>query len=118
MNNTIGTRLQRLTLTLSSGLLLLLLLASCASLPSSADLDALTARTIQSAFRDQGIAKVDRLNQDLAQAACSQEKAPDDATMQKGLSSEISATYATPHRGTRPAKAEMFNPTSNKETTS
>jgi len=54
-------------------------LAGCVSSPSSAELDAQAARAIKSSFRDQGIAKVDRLDQDLGQAACSSDKPPDDA---------------------------------------
>ena len=55
-------------------------LASCASGPSPADLDKIAAQTMQASFRDQGIAKIDRIKQDLAQAACSSDKAPDEAT--------------------------------------
>ncbi len=36
------------------------LLAGCASVPSSADLDKLTADIVKASFRDQGIVKVDR----------------------------------------------------------
>ena len=56
------------------------LLAACATSPSPAELDARATTAIKSSFRDQGIAKTDRLNQDLGQAACSSDKAPDDAT--------------------------------------
>ena len=52
------------------------LVAGCASLPSSAELDAMTDRIVKASFRDQGIAKVDRLQQDLGQSACSDDKAP------------------------------------------
>jgi sulfur-oxidizing protein SoxX len=49
-----------------------LLVAGCASLsPSPAELDAQFKAMMQASFRDQGIAKVDRLQQDLGQAACS-----------------------------------------------
>lgn len=44
----------------------------CASIDSAADLDKLTAETLQRSFRDQGIAKVDRLVQDEANRACSE----------------------------------------------
>jgi L-cysteine S-thiosulfotransferase len=53
-----------------------LFLTSCATPPTAAELDALTARVLQSSFRDQGIAKTDRLQQDLGQAACSSDKPP------------------------------------------
>ena len=39
------------------------LIAGCASLPSSAELDVQALAMIKASFRDQGIAKVDRLNQ-------------------------------------------------------
>ena len=48
-----------------------LLVAGCATGPTSAELDQQAAAAIKASFRDQGIAKVDRLNQDLGQAACS-----------------------------------------------
>lgn len=51
----------------------------CASLPSTAQLDEQAQAMVKSAFRDQGIAKVDRLNQDLAQSACSSLTPPTDA---------------------------------------
>lgn len=59
------------------------LAAGCAGTPSSPlpppqQLDALAAQAIASSFRDQGIATVERLRQDEAQAACSQEKPPAD----------------------------------------
>ena len=43
----------------------------CASVDSGADMDALTAKMVKTSFRDQGIAKVDRLTQDESNAACS-----------------------------------------------
>lgn len=48
----------------------LLALAGCATTPAH-DYDALTARMMADSFRDEGIAKVDRLRQDEANAACS-----------------------------------------------
>ncbi len=61
------------------------LVAGCATAPSptSAELDALATQTIMSSFRDQGIAKVDRLKQDLGQSACSSDKPPSDAVAQR-----------------------------------
>jgi L-cysteine S-thiosulfotransferase len=48
------------------------LLAGCASrTPAAPDIDTLVAQMMKSSFRDQGIARTDRLNQDLANAACS-----------------------------------------------
>ena len=49
----------------------LVLLAGCAALPDPAELDRQAVAAIKASFRDQGIAKVDRLNQDLGQRACS-----------------------------------------------
>ena len=56
-----------------------ILLAACASSPSPAELDAQAQKAIKSSFHDQGIAKTDRLNQDLGQQACSSDKPPSDA---------------------------------------
>jgi len=48
----------------------LLVLAGCATTPAP-DYDALTAKMMADSFRDEGIAKVERLRQDEANAACS-----------------------------------------------
>ena len=45
--------------------------AGCASQPPAPDYDALVAQMMTASFRDEGIAKVDRLQQDAANAACS-----------------------------------------------
>ena len=47
------------------------LLASCASVVGTPDYDALVAGMMKSSFRDQGIAKVERLQQDASDAECS-----------------------------------------------
>jgi sulfur-oxidizing protein SoxX len=47
------------------------LLAACAAPPPAPDYDALTAEMMKASFRDQGIAKVDRLAQDPSNAECS-----------------------------------------------
>ena len=60
-----------------------LLLAGCASLPSPQELDAETQALMKAAFRDQGIAKVDRIAQDLGQTACSSEKPPSEAVAEQ-----------------------------------
>ena len=57
------------------------LLASCASPATAPDYDALVAQMMTASFRDEGIAKVDRLQQDAANAACSKAQGaslPDD----------------------------------------
>ena len=57
----------------------LLGVVGCASLPSAAALDREALATIRAAFRDQGIARIDRINQDLGQSACSSATAPSEA---------------------------------------
>ena len=51
-------------------------MTSCASTPSPAELDQQANAVIKASFRDQGIAKVDRLQQDIGQQACSAASAP------------------------------------------
>ena len=57
----------------------LLLVAGCASKPSQAELDAQALAMIKTGFREQGIAKLDRIEQDLGQKACSSDKDPSEA---------------------------------------
>jgi L-cysteine S-thiosulfotransferase len=52
------------------------LLAACATGPTPQELDAQALQMIKGSFREQGIAKLDRLNQDLGQSACSSDKDP------------------------------------------
>ena len=56
---------------------------ACSTLPSGADLDAQTAALMKAAFRDEGIAKAERVNQDLGQSACSSDKPPSDAVAEQ-----------------------------------
>jgi len=70
----------------------------CASLPSPKELDTQAAAMIKVAFRDEGIAKVDRIQQDLAQSACSSDKMPGPETMQKVMQ-EAMATVKWPANG-------------------
>jgi sulfur-oxidizing protein SoxX len=74
------------------------LIAGCASVGPGADLDAEFATMMKSSFRDQGIAKTDRLQQDLGQSACSSDKppAPDVA---KRIEAEALATIKWPAGG-------------------
>lgn len=74
------------------------LIAGCASVPSQAELDTQALVMIKASFRDQGIAKVDRLNQDLGQAACSSDKPPAD-DMAKRVEAEAIATIRWPAGG-------------------
>ena len=55
------------------------LLAGCATDPSPQDIDARFAALMKSSFRDQGIAKVARLDQDMGQKACSKPTPPAEA---------------------------------------
>jgi len=63
------------------------LLTACASSqqagPTSAELDAQFAAIMKASFRDQGIAKVARIDQDLQQQACSSDKPPSDALAER-----------------------------------
>jgi len=77
---------------------MVLALAGCTSLPSSAELDQQTVVAMKASFRDQGIAKVDRLNQDLGQRACSSPVAPGDDVV-KRIESESMATIKWPTGG-------------------
>ncbi|MFM2057116.1 MAG: sulfur oxidation c-type cytochrome SoxX [Pseudomonadota bacterium] len=54
-----------------AGLAAALLASGCASGPSPEELDRQALAVIRSAFRDEGIAKVDRLEQDMTNDACS-----------------------------------------------
>jgi len=73
-------------------------LAGCTSLPSSAELDQQAVATMKASFRDQGIATVDRLNQDLGQRACSSPVPPSDELV-KRIESESMATIKWPEGG-------------------
>ncbi len=57
----------RLALTLGG----VVALAGCAAIAPKADYDAMVDKMMMSSFRDQGIAKVDRLKQDASNEACS-----------------------------------------------
>ena len=61
----------------------LLLAAGCASLPAPQDLDREALAVIKASFRDQGIAKVDRIQQDLGQSACSSATPPSEAVAEQ-----------------------------------
>ena len=54
-----------------SAVLLAVLLAGCAAVPSAQQVDASTLQVLQSSFRDQGEAKLDRLTQDESNRVCS-----------------------------------------------
>ncbi len=75
-----------------------LVAAGCASMPSSQELDAQAVAVMKASFRDQGIAKVDRLDQDLGQSACSSDKPPSDAVAQQ-IMEQARATVKLPADG-------------------
>ncbi|WP_374367334.1 sulfur oxidation c-type cytochrome SoxX [Piscinibacter sp.] len=87
------------TLTLAAaGLAAALVVAGCASAPSSAELDQQALAMLKASFRDQGIAKVDRLNQDLGQKACSSDKPPAEGVA-KQIEAEALAGIRWPEGG-------------------
>ncbi|MEO7244599.1 MAG: sulfur oxidation c-type cytochrome SoxX [Rubrivivax sp.] len=68
---------------LSVTLAAIVTVVGCASAPTPQDLDRQTQAMMKSSFRDQGIATVDRLDQDLGQAACSSDQAPTEAVAKR-----------------------------------
>ena len=72
--------------------------ATTPTAPTAADLDKQAVAMIRASFRDEGIAKVDRLNQDLGQAACSTAEAPPKAVT-KQIEAEALATVRWPQGG-------------------
>lgn len=75
-----------------------LVLAGCATGPTPQELDAQAAAMIKASFRDQGIAKVDRIQQDLGQEACSSDQQPPEAVA-KRIEVESLATVKWPTGG-------------------
>ena len=75
-----------------------LLVAGCASLPSSQELDRQAQEAMKASFRDEGIAKVDRIQQDLGQSACSSDKPPP-ADIAKRIEAESLASIRWPEGG-------------------
>jgi sulfur-oxidizing protein SoxX len=75
------------------------LVAGCASSsPSPLEVDALTQSIMKSSFREQGIAKLDRLDQDELQKACSAEKPPSDEVAKRLEAAQL-ATVKWPTDG-------------------
>jgi sulfur-oxidizing protein SoxX len=74
------------------------LLASCATGPSPAELDAQTREMMKASFRERGIAKMDRVEQDLAQRACSAAEPPPPAVA-KQIEAAAQATIKPPSDG-------------------
>ena len=75
-----------------------LVATACSTLPSGAALDAQTAALMKAAFRDEGIAKADRVNQDLGQAACSSDKPPTEAVADQ-IMAQAKASVKWPANG-------------------
>jgi sulfur-oxidizing protein SoxX len=73
-------------------------LVGCAGLPPAAELDKQTTMAMQASFRDQGIAKAERIKQDLGQSACSAEQPPSDAVAEK-IMAEAKASVKWPAGG-------------------
>ena len=74
------------------------LVVGCATAPSPAELDQQALAMIKASFRDQGIAKTERLTQDLGQAACSSPNPPADAVSDK-IQAEALASVQWPQGG-------------------
>ena len=76
----------------------IVVLAGCALAPSPAELDRQALSVMKSSFRDQGIAKIDRLNQDLGQQACSA-ATPPSAEVAKQIEAASLASVKPPPGG-------------------
>ena len=74
------------------------ILAACSSAPTPQDTDRLAQSIIKSSFREQGIAKLDRLTQDEVQAACSSDTPPSDAVARRLEAAQL-ATVQWPADG-------------------
>lgn len=72
--------------------------AGCATGPSPAELDAQATAMMKASFRSEGIAKADRIQQDLGQSACSSDKAPSE-TVAKQVEAASLATVKWPAGG-------------------
>jgi sulfur-oxidizing protein SoxX len=78
-----------------------LVLAGCAAIEPAPDYDALTAQMMKASFRDQGIAKVDRLQQDASNEACSEaEGKPLPAAQAQAIEAANLKTVKPPSDGT------------------
>ena len=72
--------------------------AGCATTPAPADYDKLALDIVRNSFRDQGEAKLDRLDQDAVQQACSSATPPAAALASK-LEAEALASIKPPSQG-------------------
>ena len=92
------TKFKTTTFCLAACAALLTLGGCAASGPASSELDQQARTVIGTSFRDQGIAKVDRLQQDLGQAACSGDKPPADEVAER-IQAEALASVKWPSGG-------------------
>ena len=90
--------MMRTTLPWAAAVALTCVLVGCASKQSSTELDQQATAAIKTSFRDQGIAKVDRLNQDLGQQACSM-AGPPTPELAKRIEAEALASIRWPSGG-------------------
>jgi len=74
------------------------LVVGCALAPTSAALDQQALAMMQASFRDQGIAKLDRIRQDMGQQACSSPNAPPEAVARQ-IEAEALASVKWPQGG-------------------
>jgi sulfur-oxidizing protein SoxX len=74
------------------------IVCGCATAPSAAEFDRQAQAMMKASFRDQGIAKVERLNQDFSQQACSSDKPPPEAVARQ-IEAEALATIKWPANG-------------------
>lgn len=82
----------------AAGLAVAGIVAGCATGGKRDDLDVEFAAMMKNSFRDQGIAKIDRLSQDLGQSACSSDKPPP-ADVAKRIEAEALASVKWPTGG-------------------
>ena len=90
--------MQRKHILITTGLAVSAWMVGCATAPTSADLDQQAIAMIKASFREQGIAKTDRLTQDLGQAACSGANPPPEAVAEK-IQAEALASVKWPEGG-------------------
>ncbi len=91
-------RQHRVTLLSAAAAVTALFAVGCATAPSPAELDQQAMAMIHASFRDQGIAKVDRLSQDLGQQACSGPNPPPPAVARQ-IEDEALASVKPPPGG-------------------
>jgi sulfur-oxidizing protein SoxX len=90
--------MQRKHLLITTAVAVAGLAVGCATVPPTEDLDRQAMAMIKAGFRDQGIAKTDRLTQDLGQAACSGPNPPPQAVAEK-IQAEALASVKWPEGG-------------------